>query len=53
VEIELFVDTLARGVKNVMRRVGDATSSATDTLDAVRYQEPACAASRSSPRAIG
>ncbi len=40
VEIELFVDTLARGVKNVMRRVGDATSSATDTLDAVRYQEP-------------
>ena len=40
IEIELFLDTIARAAKGAMSRLGHAASSATDAIDAVRYQEP-------------
>ncbi|NUP09410.1 MAG: alpha/beta fold hydrolase [Polyangiaceae bacterium] len=40
VELSLIVDAIGDTVKNVWGRVGDAASSASDALDAVRFQEP-------------
>lgn len=40
VEIDLFFDVAARAAKNTWRRVGDVFASASDTADAVRWQEP-------------
>jgi len=39
-ELDLFVDVLSRGVKDVWRRLGDTLASASDTADTVRWQEP-------------
>lgn len=40
VEVELFLDNVARAVRGAWSRVGHAASSATDAIDAVRFQEP-------------
>lgn len=39
-EIDLFVDALSRGARDVWRRIGDTVASASNTADAVRWQEP-------------
>jgi putative long chain acyl-CoA synthase len=39
-ELDLFVDVVGRGVRNVWRRIGDSLTRARDTADAVRWQEP-------------
>jgi putative long chain acyl-CoA synthase len=40
VELELFVDTAAEAMRTAWRRLGDVVASASDTYDAVRWQEP-------------
>lgn len=40
VDLELLFGALGRSAKNAWKRMGDVASSASDTLDAVRYQEP-------------
>jgi len=40
IDLELFVDAITGATKQAWRRIGDFTSSATDALDGVRYQEP-------------
>ena len=40
VDLELFFGAVGRSAKNAWKRMGDAASSASDALDAVRYQEP-------------
>ena len=40
VELELLFGAIGRSAKNAWKRMGDVASSASDTLDAVRYQEP-------------
>jgi putative long chain acyl-CoA synthase len=39
-QAELLFDTVKDGVRAAWKRLGDITESATDALDAVRYQEP-------------
>ena len=40
VELELLFGAIGRSAKNAWKRMGDVAASASDTLDAVRYQEP-------------
>ena len=40
VDVELFFDTLAKSARHAWSRLGDVAASASDALDAVRYQEP-------------
>ncbi len=40
VDFELLVDSATRSARAAWRRLGDAIAGATDTMDAVRYQEP-------------
>ncbi|MBX3206613.1 MAG: AMP-binding protein [Labilithrix sp.] len=40
VEIDLFVDLVARGARSAWRRLGDTLASASDTATTVRWQEP-------------
>lgn len=40
IELDLFVDVVQRAARNVWRSFGEALASATDTADAVRWQEP-------------
>ncbi len=40
VDFDLFVGTFGAAAKDAWRRVGDVAASATDAIDALRYQEP-------------
>lgn len=40
VEVELLFDTMVDTAKSAWRRVGDVLASASDAIDAVRFQEP-------------
>ncbi|HTJ83113.1 MAG TPA: AMP-binding protein, partial [Polyangiaceae bacterium] len=40
VDLDLFVDAITGAAKQAWRRLGDLTSSATDAVDGVRFQEP-------------
>lgn len=40
IELELAFDTLIATARSAWRRVGDVVASASDAVDAVRYQEP-------------
>jgi putative long chain acyl-CoA synthase len=40
IELDLFMDVVARGARETWRRLGDTLASASDTADAVRWQEP-------------